>query len=235
MQIANPAIDLVCQEHVLYADLIPPQAHVLELGCGNAEKTRSVMRTGKVAYCLALETDAIQHAKNLALTDLPDVRFALAGAQEIPADSGSFDLVMMFKSLHHVPLEQMDAALAEIHRVLKPGGLAYISEPVFAGDYNEILRLFHDEERVRAAAFAAIERTVASGLLELVTQHFFKTEVRFRDFSQFEERVLQVTHTQHRLTAECLAQVRARFVAHMGADGARFHTPNRVDLLRKPS
>ena len=235
MQIADPESDLVYQEHLLYADLIPQQARVLELGCGNAEKTRSVMRTGRVAYCLALETDAVQHARNLARTDLPQVDFALAGAQDIPADSDSFDLVLMFKSLHHVPLDQMDAALLEIRRVLKPGGLAYISEPVFAGDYNEILRLFHDEELVRRAAFDALKRAVDSGLLELVGQKFFKTAVRYRDLAQFEEKVIGVTHTQHRLTAECLAAVRARFSAHIGPDGAEFLTPNRVDLLRKPA
>lgn len=234
MKIADPESDLVCQEHLLYAELIPQQARVLELGCGNAEKTRSVMRSGKVAYCLALETDAVQHARNLARTDLPNVHFALAGAQDIPADSDSFDLVLMFKSLHHVPLDQMDAALSEIRRVLKPGGLAYISEPVFAGDYNEILRLFHDEELVRRAAFEAMERAVDSGFLELVEQKFFKTAVRYRDFAQFEEKVIGATHTQHRLTAECLAEVRARFAAHIGPDGAEFLTPNRVDLLRKP-
>lgn len=238
MQLAIPEIDLVCQEHQLYTDLIPERAHVLELGCGNAEKTRSLMRTGKVAYCLALETDTIQHAKNLALTGSPgllNVRFALAGAQKIPADNDCFDLVMMFKSLHHVPRDQMNAALAEIRRVLKPGGLAYISEPVFAGDYNEILRLFHDEQQVREAAFAAIKRAVDSGSMQLVTQKFFKTSVRFRDFAQFKEKVIGVTHTHHQLSAECLAEVRARFDAHMRADGASFHTPNRLDLLRKPS
>lgn len=242
MQIANPDIDLVCQEHLLYDDLIPEQAQVLELGCGNAEKARSILRSGKVAGYLALETDTIQHAKNLAgndLTDdlpgtLPRVHFALAGAQDIPAGDNSFDIVLMFKSLHHVALDQMDAALSEIHRVLKPGGLAYISEPVFAGDYNQILRLFHDEELARAAAFASIRQAVGSGLLELVRQTFFKTAVRFRDFSQFEEKVINATHTRHRLSADCLAEVRARFARHMGAEGARFLTPNRVDLLRKP-
>lgn len=234
MHISQPDLDLVCQEHSLYLPLIAPQAHILELGCGNADKARSILRTGKVAFYLALEADPVQHAKNQALTDLASVRFELGGAENIPAENNSFDLVLMFKSLHHVPLDQMDRALGEIQRVLKPGGLAYISEPVFAGDYNEILRLFHDEEQVRIAAFAAIERSVASGLLELVEEKFFKTEVRFRDFPQFEERVIGVTYQQHRLTPECLADVRSRFHSHLTPEGARFFTPNRLDLLRKP-
>ena len=50
----------------------------------------------------------------------------------------------------------MDAALSEIARVLKPGGQAWISEPVFAGELNEVFRLFHNEEVVRETAFGAI-------------------------------------------------------------------------------
>ena len=50
----------------------------------------------------------------------------LGGAQAIDLPADSIDLVIMLKSLHHVPTELMDRALAEIHRVLKPGGLAYL-------------------------------------------------------------------------------------------------------------
>jgi ubiquinone/menaquinone biosynthesis C-methylase UbiE len=63
--------------------------------------------------------------------DLPNVNFGLSGAQDIPLDDESVDVVFMFKSLHHVPTELMEQSLREIWPVLKPAGLAYISEPVF--------------------------------------------------------------------------------------------------------
>jgi hypothetical protein len=52
----------------------------------------------------------------------------------------------------------MDRSMREISRVLKPGGTVYISEPVFAGDFNEILRLFHGEQKVREAAFNTVKK-----------------------------------------------------------------------------
>ncbi|NNL84587.1 MAG: class I SAM-dependent methyltransferase [Myxococcales bacterium] len=64
---------------------------------------------------------------------MPKYCFADFGAEAIAAPDASFDVVMLFKSLHHVPVQMMDAALNEIARVLKPDGTAYISEPVFAG------------------------------------------------------------------------------------------------------
>lgn len=209
-------------------------ARALELGCGTGRQTRLLAAGGKFSSILALEVDRRQHEKNLAIGDLPGVRFALGGAEDIPAVDAGFDAVFLFKSLHHVPMALLGQAFAEMHRVLAPGGLVYISEPVFDGDYNEIMRLFHDEEKVREAAFGATRDAVGSGLFELVSQTFFRARVRYRDFAEFDKKVLQVTHTEHCLSPELLAQVKAKFESSMGPDGARFLAPFRVDLLRKP-
>ena len=182
---------------------------------------------------LALEVDAIQHARNRQTADLPNVSLRHGAAEAIPAADSSFDIVMMFKSLHHVPMDKMDLALSEIGRVLKPGGLAWISEPVYAGEFNEILRLFHDENQVREAAFAAIRRSVDEARLSLVKQRFFSTPGHFESFEHFEKRIIQVTHTDHRLSPELHAAVRSQFEKHMTRQGADFSSPLRVDILRK--
>jgi len=235
MQISDPSNDILCDERGIYESLLPLQgARILELGCGNAEKTRAIAQAGKVASITALEVDKVQHAKNTQIRDLPNVDFRFGGAEAIPAPDASFDIVLMFKSLHHVPLEMMDQALAEIRRVLKPGGLAYISEPVYAGEFNEILRMFHDEKAVREAAFSAVRRAVQGGIFELVGQKFFDTPGHFDSFEQFDERIMKVTHTQHRLSPELYRAVREKFMRHMTAQGADFRNPIRVDLLRKP-
>jgi ubiquinone/menaquinone biosynthesis C-methylase UbiE len=234
MQIASIGIDRVCNESEVYRTLPLAGARILELGCGGGEKTRSIAEAYPDATILALEVDRIQHEKNRTISDLPNVRFEAGGAENISGAGDRFDIVFMFKSLHHVPLEHLDRALSEIRRVLVPGGMAYISEPIFEGDYNEMLRLFHDEEKVRTAAFEAVARAVGSGRMELVAQIFFKTRVRYRDFASFEAKVINVTHTQHRLAPALHEKVRARFQAHMTEQGAEFFAPMRVDLLRKP-
>lgn len=234
MRLHDPACRLVCGHSDIYEGLLPLDgARILELGCGKAEVTKAIARSAKGVSITALEVDRIQHELNCR-SDLPNVRFELGGAEEIPAADDAFDIVMMFKSLHHVSGDKLDRALAEVHRVLKPGGLAYLAEPVFAGDYNDILRIFHDEEKVRLAAFAAVRRAVESGLMELVTEKFFLAPLKYENFTQFEERVINVTHTDHRLTPQQFAQVREKFLRHMTKNGAVFFTPMRVDLLRKP-
>lgn len=236
MKITDPTQTTLVNEVKLMLDALPfDGARVLELGCGKAEKTRTLAETGRVAEILALEVDAIQHARNLQVTDLPNVRFAHGGAEAIPAEDNSFDIVIMFKSLHHVPVAHMDTALSEIARVLKPGGLAWISEPVFAGELNEIMRLFHDEQIVREAAFAAVCRAVEDGRLLLKEERFFNTRSLFDSFEQFDARMIRVTHSNHALSPELYREVQKKFAAHLTPGGATFLNPQRVDVLQKPS
>ena len=126
----------------------------------------------------------------------------------------------------------MDKAFEEIHRVLKPGGFAYISEPIFAGDFNDILKMFHNEEQVRRAAFEATRRAVNAGLFTLASQTFFNAPMRFADFSEFENKILAATHTKHSLSPELYVAVKGKFETHMSPDGANFLMPIRVDLLQ---
>ncbi len=236
MQIEQTGVAGVVMEAEVYQRLLPIDgAHIIELGCGAAMHTRAIAESGRPASLLACEVDTIQHEKNLAITDLPTLTFCHAAADAIPAADGSADIVMMFKSLHHVPLASMSTALREVRRVLKPGGLAYISEPVYAGDFNEVLRLFHDEKAVREAAFSAVRNAVEEGTLELVGQHFFNTPMAFADFAEFEQKVIGVTHTEHRLPAERLRKVKDKFTQFQGEEGASFVLPIRVDLLRRPA
>jgi ubiquinone/menaquinone biosynthesis C-methylase UbiE len=234
MQIADPTATIVVNEVQLMLGELPfDDARVLELGCGKAEKTRTLAQSGRVREVIALEVDQIQHARNLQITDLPNVHFHQAGAEAIPLPDASVDIAIMFKSLHHVPVELMDQALAEIARVLRPGGLAWISEPVFAGEFNEVMRVFHDEKIVREAAFAAVGKAVDSGQLQLERQLFFSTRSHFDNFEQFDQRMIQVTHTDHSLSPELYDEVRRRFEAHLTPAGATFYPPQRVDLLKK--
>ena len=235
MRLRAPGATASVAEWTIYERLLPLDgARILDLGCGRAELTRKIAEKGSGRHVTALEVDAIQHGLNAARRDLPNVDFQLAGAEAIPAPDAHFDVALMFKSLHHVPGAALPQALREIRRVLKPGGLLYVSEPVFGGDFNEILRLFNDEEAVRAGAFAALQSAVADGSFELVEQTFFDAPVKFEDCAEFERLVLGVTHTRHVLAPGVLDEVRRRFAGHAGPGGARFLQPMRIDLLRRP-
>ncbi len=234
MSLMGPESQELTNELAVLTRMLPfDGASLLELGCGGAEKTRLIANKTGVARIVAAEVDSIQHEKNLKVTDLDKVSFEAFGAEEIPYPDDTFDIVVMFKSLHHVPLDRLDDAMAEIHRVLKPGGYAYISEPVFDGAFNHVMRVFHDEEVVRREAFGAVGRAVERELFELAEEYFFRNRIRFESWQQYETNMLSVTHTEHNLSDEQRAEVERRFEANRSDEGYVFDIPNRVDLLRK--
>lgn len=234
MRITTDPIEVTCPESEVYERLLTlDDKHILELGCGLAQKTRDIAQSGSNRRITALEVDEVAHQKNLLIDDLSNVEFGLAGAEDIPLDDGSVDIVLMFKSLHHIPADLMEVSLQEIWRVLKPGGLAYISEPIFSGIFNEILSLFHNEEEVRKLAFNSIKTAVTEGQFSLLEQVFFNTPRVYRDFAEFENRIINVSHTAHELDKDLYKQVRQMFEQHLGDNGALFLTPIRVDLLQK--
>jgi len=235
MRIKNPAVSEVLTRCAAYESLLPlAGTRVLELGCGTAELTREIATHTPGVSITALEVDRIQFEKNRRIQDLPNVSFEFGGAEAIPAPAAYFDIVIMFHSLHHVPVENMDRALLEIRRVLKPGGLAYFEEPVFDGEYCDLMRIFHDERAVREAAFLALQKAASSGVLEPLTEKFFLTRRHFADWAQFEQNIRGKTHTEHQLSASQWEAVRARFMRSMTSAGALFMQPMRVDLLRSP-
>jgi len=86
---------------------------------------------------------------------------------------------------------------------------------------------------VREAAFAAIRKSVDDGRLSLERQLFFNTRSFFESFDQFDQRMIQVTHTSHQLAPELYRRVKDKFESYLTPEGATFLNPQRVDLLRK--
>jgi SAM-dependent methyltransferase len=235
MRLNDPDAYREMAEQALIAEQLELRGkRVLELGCGRAWMTRLLAEQFDPTSIVATEVDRIQHDKNLAIDDLPTVNFQYGGAQDIGAEDASFDAVFLFKSLHHVPADLIGPSLREIHRVLTPGGIAWFSEPVYWGEFNDILRLFHDEKAVRELAFEHLREVVGSGLFELQAELFFQAPGTYPDWQAFEDSLLKVTHTDHQIPAGLYQRIQAAFMAHMTTDGAHFLKPHRVDILRRP-
>ncbi len=234
MNTAALAPAVVADELDLLAALVPlADQDILELGCGNAALARALLARHPGSRVTGLEVDARQHTKNLVAPQ-PGLLFVAAGAQAIPFADASFDLVLMLKSLHHVPVPLMAQALAEAARVLRPDGHLYVSEPVYAGPLNDVMRLFHDEGVVRAAAQTALDAAMHSGLWARAAERRFVMPVQFRDFAEFEQRMMRTTFADHAIDDALLNRVQAAFAPHAGPTGARFERPMHVRLLRRP-
>src|SRR6185369_5098060 len=157
---------------------------VVDVGCGDGSLVRHLARRG--AHVVGAEVGAEPLARARAHDPVADERYEQAGAQALPLADGAADVVVFANSLHHVPGDLLDTALAEAARVLRPGGLLYVQEPLAEGPYFELLRPVDDETAVRAAAEAALARAVRRGLRQ---EHriTFADEVVHPDFASFRD------------------------------------------------
>jgi SAM-dependent methyltransferase len=102
-----------------------PVARVLEVGCGPAslwEANRARLPRGWSLVLTDLSPGMVAQAAT-ALAGLPNVCFSQADAQSLPFAAATFDAVVANHMLYHVPDRSL--ALAEMCRVLRPGGRLY--------------------------------------------------------------------------------------------------------------
>ena len=100
---------------------------VLEIGCGTGNVTVRAKRAAPGATVVGSDPDplALARAQRKA-HGLSGIRFERAYAQELPFADGEFDRVLSSMMLHHLDDEVKAAALAEVYRVLRPGGALHI-------------------------------------------------------------------------------------------------------------
>jgi ubiquinone/menaquinone biosynthesis C-methylase UbiE len=102
---------------------------VLEIGCGCGVGTQLLLERFGAAHVLAvdLDPDMLTRAVRRLKRYVPArVTLAVADAARLPAGDESVDAVFDFGIVHHVP--RWRDALAEVRRVLRPGGRFFFEE-----------------------------------------------------------------------------------------------------------
>ncbi len=97
---------------------LPDRARVLDLGCGNGIPVTRRLAQQYAATGVDLSPVQIDRARAL----VPEAEFICADMTAIDFPPASFDAVVSFYAIIHVPLEEQPALLGSIHRWLKPGG-----------------------------------------------------------------------------------------------------------------
>jgi SAM-dependent methyltransferase len=98
----------------------------LDYGCGHGMAAVVLARAGAAVTAFDLSPGYAAEARERARANGVDVRVVVADGEEMPFPGGSFDVAWGNAVLHHLDLAR---AGAELHRVLKPGGVAVFCEP----------------------------------------------------------------------------------------------------------
>ncbi|MFA5515345.1 MAG: class I SAM-dependent methyltransferase [Desulfuromonadales bacterium] len=112
--------------------------NVLEYGCGSGWVTADLAALGAKVDAFDISREAVANTKvylaERGLNACCNIRKMSAEQCDYP--DNRFDVVVGFAILHHLDLEK---ALAELHRMLKPGGVALFAEPLGS---NPLLNLY---------------------------------------------------------------------------------------------
>lgn len=120
------------QVAALFPDLSDLQ--ILDAGCGTGAVMRYLSAFGTVTGC-DLFAEALDFCRQRGLQ-----RLNQATVIHLPFATASFDLVTSFDVLYHRTIGDYRQALAEFHRVLKPGGYVFLRLPAY-----DWLQSHHDQ------------------------------------------------------------------------------------------
>jgi SAM-dependent methyltransferase len=215
-----------------HAGALPVRSRVLDLAAGTGKLTEALLRCGVPAEAvLAVEPDPAMRAE--LGRQLPQVSAVAGTAERIPAGTGTLDAVLVGQAFHWF---DPDRALAEIARVLHPGGVLALLGSVEDDSVRWVAELMVASQARQAAGNAG------RGFAELPAHPAFAPPVRRRfrwRWSRTIDSLLQTVGTYSwALVSEphqrdvALAEIRDYLQRHPVTRGGAFELPMQTLVVR---
>jgi ubiquinone/menaquinone biosynthesis C-methylase UbiE len=166
------------------------RAHVLDAGCGAGHVSFNVAPRARavVAYDLSAEMlDVV--ARTAAHRGFTNIVTRQGVAEQLPFEDQSFDCVLSRFSTHH--WREFEAALREVVRVLKPGGIAGFVDSISPGrplldTYLQAVELLRDPSHVRNYSRAEWDAAMVRAGLQPQSVSVYRLRL---DFASWVERM----------------------------------------------
>jgi SAM-dependent methyltransferase len=212
---------------------------VLDAGCSSGYLLEDLRRELPTASLLGV--DLIAGGLRRAHLLVPDARLLLADVCDLPIDDASVDVALSANLLEHVPDDA--GALAELHRVLRPGGLAAVIVPAGPGSYDYYDAFLGHERRYArgelAGKAAGFEVLLDTHIGALIYPAFWAVKKRNRLLHKTPtpaERQALVERDIDRTTSSRLGALSTRIERRLLARGTSLPVGIRsLTFLRKPA
>lgn len=163
------------------------EMNYLDLGCGVGAFLPYVQDRFKTTDGCDISTQSIAKAKE----QNTHARFTAYGGEKLPYEDGSFDVLTTICVVHHVPPQQWPSFFAEMHRVLKPGGLACVIEhnPLNPLTRLAVSRCEFDEDAVLLTQWKTAKLFKQAGFQRSQTEHFLFLPFEKKAVAAFENMI----------------------------------------------
>lgn len=150
---AEPAMQSICARYMGKVGV--PNAHVLEVGCGNGAASKLIIEHMRPARLVGIDPSSLFiNMANKTFSDEPRASFACGDAASTGQPDANFDIVIAHTVYSH--LLDPEGALAEAWRVLKPGGQLV----VFDGDFATLGVALFDGDPLQSAVGMVLRHMV---------------------------------------------------------------------------
>lgn len=119
-----------------------PDSVIADIGCGTGGNIPTLQKHGRV-YGLDISEKALEYCSKKGYTNVK----LMPGVPATGLDNESVDLITMFDVLEHI--NQDEEALREYYRVLKPGGMYFLTVPAFKLLWSELDEHLHHFRRYK--------------------------------------------------------------------------------------
>jgi SAM-dependent methyltransferase len=128
------------------SEFVPPTSRILDYGCGYG---RALGILESYGYNDLIGVDPVSAMIERAQREFPSVSFAVLGTnQRTDLPDASVDAVLLFAVLTSAPAnDTQQMIIAEITRLLRPGGVLYISDMFLQADARNLQRYVEGEKR----------------------------------------------------------------------------------------
>jgi ubiquinone/menaquinone biosynthesis C-methylase UbiE/uncharacterized protein YbaR (Trm112 family) len=174
----------------------------LEIGSGTGNLTDGLVHQSSFSevHCSDISARFLNRLR-VVLKDDPKLRYWLFDASRLPFKSESMDAVFAQSVLHHIL--DYEGALADVHRILKPGGLAMFGEPVM--DNKAITAycaglILQIESKAALAGFTEDEIKALRGVKAGAPMFGKKMRDSRQELAKFEDKHIFVVGEMHKLS-----------------------------------
>jgi ubiquinone/menaquinone biosynthesis C-methylase UbiE len=179
-------VRFLARDYVSLADKRDKLSKILDIGVGGGRHTKLLCEMGFDAYGLDISMIGLRYTHKLIAEKRWKAGLVRASMNILPFKDGSFDAAVSFGVFYYGSSTEMQAAIHEIHRVLKANGKAFV-----------VLRTTSDYRYGKGdpigpdTFFIRIRETNEFGTI----QHFLSEEAVFKYFSLFSHIWVEKTET----------------------------------------
>ena len=148
--------------------------------------------------------------------------------ENLPFRDSWFDATVFFNSIHHIPEDSMETAIAEAISVTKSGGLVYVAEPLAEGACFELDSPVEDETEVRAQAQQCMNKVIKShSKFSEDAEERYEVYFDYQNFEEYKDEMLRFDQSRRHRFEQLESLMRSRF-QELGKtidQGVRFYQP----------